>query len=558
MERRKLGEILVDAGVVDEHQLEIALAEHRRVGGKLGRVLTDLGLTTEEAISRALASQTGVDHYNLEQTAVSPEAAARVPEELARRRHLIPVSIEGDTLVVAMANPTDIVAIDEIERHADLFVRVVSASRRHVFRAIDRAYRGQGGDDSELERAIRSALQESDDELDAEAGSSGTGVIALVYEVLSTAARRDVTDVHFEPDQKVVRIRYRIDGDLVPGPTIPGSLLAPIVARVKVMASLNIAETRVPQDGKIRFSVEGRVVDLRISTFPTVFGESVVIRVLDSSAQQFSLDRVGMNGRGQEILREAVGRPNGLILAVGPTGSGKTTTLYALLRAIDGGRRKVITLEDPVEYGLALVTQCQVNEKAGLTFAAGLRAILRHDPDVVLLGEMRDAETVSMALRASLTGHLVLSTLHTNDAVRTVSRLRDMGAAPFLLASCLTVIVAQRLVRTVCDQCVEPYEPSDDELLAVGIDPSLPGKYMRGIGCDRCNETGSRGREAVFEILSVTPEISRLIGSGAGIDEIEEAARRAGMESFRAATQEKASEGRIALDEIARVSVEDL
>jgi type IV pilus assembly protein PilB len=553
VEKRKLGELLVDSGTISEHQLQIALAEHQRTGRRLGNTLIDLGLVTEEAISRVLASQTGVEHYVLDHTPIDPEAVRLVPESLARRRQLLPLRLEDEALVVAMANPTDIVAIDELERTADRFVSVGSASRRQILAAIDRVYGGQARRETALEEAIRRAAAELES---GEAEAGGSAVVAVLDEILSAAIRRDATDVHFEPDEKVVRVRLRIDGDLVLAPTLPADLLQPLVARIKVLAGLDIAETRVPQDGKIRFPIERRRVDLRISTFPSVHGESVVARILDTGGAQMTLATVGLGPREQEQLAEAVKRPNGLILAAGPTGSGKTTTLYALLRAVDSSKRKVITLEDPVEYGLALVTQCQINEKAGLTFAAGLRSILRHDPDIVLVGEMRDAETATMALRAALTGHLVLSTIHTNDAVRTVSRLRDMGCESFLVGSCLSTVVAQRLVRLVCTKCREEYLPRPEDLVAVGLEPGEERSFVHATGCAHCNETGVRGREALFELLEVTPEIAQLISHGAPVDEIETAALAGGMIPFRHAAHAKAAEGRVSLEEVARITSE--
>ena len=375
---KKLGELLLDAGVVTQDQLDIALAEQRRTGSKLGNILTELGVANEEAISRALASQSGVEHFDLSELELQRDAIRCVPEELARR-----CVLEKNKLVVAMANPGDIMAIDEIERTSDLFVEAAAASRRQILRAIDEAYASRAKHDSALEEAIRRASEDLD-------GNEGEGgVIALVEEILGLAARRDATDVHFEPDKQVVRVRLRVNGDLIQGPTLASSLLAPIVARIKILAQLDIAETRVPQDGKIRFPFRNRTIDLRVSTFPCIHGESVVVRLLDTGRKTLRLDTIGLSEDQIALLAEAGRRPNGLILTAGPTGSGKTTTLYALLRAIDTSSRKVITLEDPVEYELSLASQCQINEKAGLGFATGLRAILRHDPDVILVGEMR-------------------------------------------------------------------------------------------------------------------------------------------------------------------------
>ncbi|MGH0029906.1 MAG: GspE/PulE family protein [Myxococcota bacterium] len=551
---RRVGEILIDSGLIDAKQLEIALAEQTKTGAKLGVVLADLGFTTEEAVSRALAEQSGVEHSDLEHAELEPRAARMVPEDMARRLNALPLRIENEALVVAMSNPTDIVAIDELQRRTDLFVRVVSAGHRQLQRALDRAYRGDASGASSLERMVDQVPETA-----AEAGAdpSRVGVASLVDEIIGTAVRRDATDIHLQPDRNVLRVRLRVDGDLAQGLTVKRSLVAPLVARIKILAGLDISETRVPQDGKIRFPYDKGVVDLRVSTFPTVCGESVVIRVLDKDKQVFSLQSLGLDARDHDILERAARAPNGLILAVGPTGSGKTTTLYALLKIVDASRRKIITLEDPVEYEMPLVTQCQVNDKAGLDFAKGLRAILRHDPDVVLVGEMRDQVTASLAIRAALTGHLVVSSLHTNDSVRSISRLRDMGLDAYLIASCLRAVSAQRLVRRICPDCREPYEPSEEDLLALGFDPGTRGSFAVGKGCDRCNGSGCRGREAIFEVLEVTPGVAQLIARNAAMDEIEHEARReAGLVTFREMAQRRAAEGRISLAEMARTTAE--
>ncbi len=550
---RKLGEILVDAGVVDEQQLSIALAEQRKVGGRLGEILAELGFTTEEEISRSLASQSGVDHTDLDREEMDSRALELVEERMARRLHVLPLRVEGDNLVIAMSNPTDIVAIDEVQNQTHLFVRVISASHRQLLTAIDTAYGDPARRESAFDEVIQRALAEVEQHENPE---NRGGVIALVEALIAAAVRRDATDLHLEPDRRVVRVRFRIDGELTQGASLRKSLHGSVVARAKVIAGLDISETRVPQDGKIRFEIDQRVVDLRVSTFPSVDGESVVIRILDKNRQVFSLEAIGLAEREREILRRAAGRPNGLVLAAGPTGSGKTTTLFATIREVDATRRKIITLEDPAEYDLPMVTQCQINTKAGLTFASGLRSILRHDPDVVLVGEMRDTETATMAVRAALTGHLVFSSIHTNDAIRTISRLLDMGIDPFLVASCLSVVAAQRLVRKNCSHCRDTYEPTPEEIASVGLRPGTAGPFSRGKGCDRCHGTGMRGREALFEVLEVTPAVSSMIGRRAPVDEIEELAREEGMTSFREAAIERARSGEISLAEVARVTAE--
>jgi type IV pilus assembly protein PilB len=550
---KKLGEILVDAGLIDDRQLGVALRQQSKSGGRLGEVLADLGFTNDDEISRALAEQAGIDHVELDGILPAPEAVEHLPEATARKLNVLPLRLEEAGIVVAMANVTDIVAIDEIQRETGLFAQIVSCSHRQLLRAIDRVYDGTNSHEGFIEEIAERALEEVGE---ADASASSGALVELVEQLVATGVRRSATDVHVQPDRSVLRIRYRIDGDLCAGTTLRLDLLGAIVSRIKVLATLDISETRVPQDGKFRFPFETTQVDMRVSTFPTVYGESVVLRILDRDRQSFDLAALGLDPRQQEILERGARLANGMVLAVGPTGSGKSTTLYGLLRSVDAAQRKIITVEDPVEYEMALATQCQVNEKAGLTFAAGLRAILRHDPDVILIGEMRDEETASLAVRAALTGHLVFSTLHTNDAVRTISRLVDMGVDAFLVSSCLAVISAQRLVRKICSLCRRDVTPTPDQLRAAGLAEDAAGRFAEGAGCDACSGSGVRGREALFELLEVTPTIADLISTGATNREIERAACEAGFVPFREAAAQRAAEGRISLAEAARVAAE--
>lgn len=550
---KDLGAILLDAKVLTADQLQIATAHQQRSGGRLGDILIDLGIVNDDVISKAVASQTGVQHFDLDDLELERNAIRCVPEDIARRHSLVPISLDKDTLVVAMANPVDIMAIDEVERGSDLFVEPATASRGQILRALDRAYASRAHSEAAFEATVQRALSELDDGEDM---SAAGGIIALVDEIILLSMRRGATDLHLEPDKHLLRVRMRIDGSMVHGPTLQMSLLPPIVARIKILAELDIAQTRIPQDGKIRFAYQNRTVDLRVSTFPCVNGESTVIRILDQGQKTLSLDTIGLDAAQIETLQRATLRPNGLILTAGPTGSGKTSTLYALLGAMDTVTRKVITIEDPVEYELSLASQCQVNEKAGLTFAAGLRSILRHDPDVILVGEMRDQETCQMAFRAALTGHVVLSTIHTNDSIRTASRLRDMGIEAFLIASCLAVVCAQRLVRLICPHCREAFEPRPEELAAVGLPPDSVGSFARAPGCDRCHNSGVHGREALFEVLELTPPVAEVIGRDGSLDEIEAAASAEGLVTFREQALKRACEGRMTLDEVARVTTE--
>ena len=543
--KKRFGEILIEQGHITQAQLELALAEQQRTGGKLGRTLTGLGFTTEAVISQALGKQTGVQQVDVLQERATAEALELIPQELALEHDLLPLRIDGDGLVVAMGNPTDIVAIDRIQRITHLFVRVVAAPRSQIRRAIARSYvqSSDGGIENEIQDAIRS-IQTGD--------AQDMGVIALVDRIIEMAVSLEATDLHLEPAEKVMRVRYRVDGDLQRGPTLPRELLAAIVARIKIQAGLDIAENRRPQDGKIPLDLRGRKIEIRVSTFPAVLGESVVLRILDPTQSQRTLEQLGLVEEEREILMRAAARPNGLILVTGPTGSGKTTTLYGLLQSISSSERKVITLEDPVEYQLSMVTHCQINEKAGITFANGLRAILRHDPDVILVGEMRDAETASIALRSALTGHLVLSTLHTNDAVRSLVRLQDMGVPSYLSGSCLLVAAAQRLVRLLCPECRYECELSDEELEADGLESGET--WYRARGCEACHDRGVQGRGAIFEVLEITPPVARLIFAQAPGDEIEKAALETGFVPFRQAALRRARAGEISPEELTRVA----
>ena len=542
---KKLGSILIEQGVITDDQLQVALREQRRLGGRLGTVLTELGMVNDDDVARAIAHQSGVEHVTLDDEKPDPEAIALVPESLARKSELIPLSSDGSTLVVAMANPTDIVAIDEVQKATDLFVSVRAATDNQIALALNRAYRAQV--DSRFDEVVKRALRAVSGE-----GAREEGVIELVDFIIEMAIRVEATDLHLEPEENALRVRFRVDGDLMRGPTIPGEVSQPIVTRIKIMANLNIAESRMPQDGKIAYVSSGREVDLRISTFPSILGESVVVRILDRNRAAMPISDLGLSSSQSELMRRAAARPNGLILVTGPTGSGKTTTLYALLRAINSLTRKTITLEDPVEYRLSQVTQCQINERAGITFSSGLRSILRHDPDVILVGEMRDGETASVAIRAALTGHLVLSTLHTNDAVRTIARLRDLEVEPYLIGSSLLIVVAQRLVHTLCPSCRFEHQPMEAEFEVLGIEEGFT--CWESYGCPECNYRGVTGRSALFEVLEVTPEIHSLILSDADEGALRECAARSGYASFHDSALERARAGEISLSELGRVT----
>jgi len=441
----------------------------------------------------------------------------------------------------------NIVAIDEVQGVTRHRINVVGAPEDQIARMLNRAY--QSKPEGDLELVIERARCALTGEID-----SDRGVVELVDYLIEMAARREATDLHVEPGDRGLHIRLRVDGELTRGPTLPRDLAQPIASRIKIMAHLDIVESRIPQDGKIRFEEGALQLDLRISTFPTVMGESIVVRILDRARTTYALEHLGLDSCDVEVLCQAVQQPSGMILVTGATGSGKTTTLYSLMRNIDTQVRKALTLEDHVECNLASVLQCQINEKMGITFAKILRASLRHDPDVILVGEMRDPETAMIAMRAALTGHLVMSTTHTSGAVPALARLRDLGVEPYLIASCLRVVVAQRLTRRLCRHCCEEYRPDPEE--AAAFDVPVGESFFRSSGCDLCEGRGTRGRSAIFELLEITPEINALIIKGASQEALRELASRSGMRGFRAAALEKARAGLISLQELARVTAE--
>jgi type IV pilus assembly protein PilB len=528
-------------------QLETALAEQRRVGGKLGSILQELGLTSPVEIAEGIARQANVEVVDLDNVSLEPEAVALIPESLARKYDLVPMHFQGEQLVIAMASPLNIVAIDEVQGVTRYRISVVGAPEDQVARMLNRAY--QSKPEGELELVIERARSALSGEAE-----SDRGVVELVDYLIEMAARREATDLHVEPGDKGLHTRLRIDGELTRGPTLPRDLAQPIASRIKIMAHLDIVELRIPQDGKIRFEDGELRLDLRVSTFPTVLGESIVVRILDRARTTYALEHLGLDSRDVKVLCQGVQQPSGMILVTGATGSGKTTTLYSLMGNIDSQTRKALTLEDPVECNLPSVLQCQINEKMGITFAKTLRASLRHDPDVILVGEMRDPETAMIAMRAALTGHLVMSTTHTSGAVAALARLRDLGVEPYLISSCLRIVVAQRLIRRLCRHCCEEYQPNQAEAEAFGVPAGE--SFFRSAGCSMCEGRGTRGRSAIFELFEITPQIGALILEQAPEEAVREQARSSGMRGFRSAALDKARQGLISLPEFARVTAE--
>ena len=542
---------MIRAGLLSEDQLEFALAEQKRSGDRIGVVMRRLNLVTEDALTRELAAAAGIEYVSLRHQSIDPAVIQSIPEQFARDQRLFPLATDDGSITVAMADPLDVGALDNVQRMTGQFVKVVSSSEFDILTSIDRFY-GAGREGEEIEDLLKEAVRQAD----ADGGGDAkedlamvAPIIKLIDAIIVDGVRKRATDIHFEPEKNLMRIRYRVDGVLHQGPYIPKKLERAVNSRIKIMGNLNISESRLPQDGKATLEIYTKTIDLRIGTFPTIFGENIVLRVLNKEQLTIGLENLGFSKGNLERLVEAIEHTNGIVLVTGPTGSGKTTTLYAALLRVSTPERKIITLEDPVEYELPLIRQSQINVRAGLTYATGLRAILRQDPDTVLVGEMRDNETVDTAIRAALTGLLVFSTLHTNDAAATVPRLLDMGVEPYLVASSLVGVVAQRLIRRICEFCKEETEPDPRLLRRMHVSK---GTFFKGAGCSNCEDTGYRGRTAVSEVMLMNEEIRKAIMEQATASVIRELAIKEGMMTMLDDGLEQVSRGLTSIDEIAR------
>ena len=551
---KQLGQILIELGFITPEQLETALEEHRKTPKSLGRVLIDLGMIKEADLVRALAEQVGLEFVDLNEFPIDATSTVLLPEALSRRYRAIPIGERDGRLLVAMSDPANVYALDDIRTITGRDVQPVVATANDVEEAIQKF----SGMDSQVE-AMASIAAESVDETtaDLEEALEDAPIVKLVNAIMTQAVGDRASDVHLEPAEHNVRIRFRVDGVLhEPMPPAPKSIQGGLISRLKVMADLNIAERRVPQDGRISMKVGGRALDLRVATLPTVHGEKVVIRVLDKSNALLRLEDLGFLENAYDRFSESFRKPYGAILVTGPTGSGKSTTMYSTLNILNEESKNIITVEDPVEYRLAGVNQMQVNPKAGLTFASALRSILRADPDIVLIGEIRDKETATIAIEAALTGHLVLSSLHTNDAPSAISRLVEMDVETFLVASAIDAVVAQRLARKLCERCRAVYQPEQAELEAAGFPewlwPEIP-QLFKAQGCPACSNTGYRGRIGLYEVMQMSEEIERLTVERASADAIRNVAVQQGMMTLRDDGLEKARMGITTLDEVARV-----
>jgi type IV pilus assembly protein PilB len=560
--RRRIGELLVEAGVLDESQLQEALESRRRHGGqeRLGAAVVRMGLATEDDVADAVASQLRLQRVDLAGLDPTGDALARVPGYLAERHDLLPLTVEGDTLVVATSDPSDTAALDDLRLVAEVRgVQPVVATPGNLTAARRRLY---AVDATQTLLDHHPPSDEADDGIGQPDLVTGVGtepVIKLVDTLLADALASRASDLHLEPEADGLRVRLRIDGLLRERGQIPPHLANQVVSRLKVVAALDITERRLPQDGRLQARIGEQVVDLRVASMPTLRGESLLVRLLPTGSHGMLLGDVGLAEPVAARLVAALERPQGLVLVTGPTGSGKTTTLYAGLRAALDERRKVLTLEDPVEYVLPGIHQTQVDHRIGLTFERGLRHLIRHDPDVVLVGEIRDRETARLAVEASFTGHLVLATLHTNDAPSAVTRLGNLGVDRYVIAAALTLVIAQRLARTVCPQCArEVAEPPADLLRRLGLaaEDVADARLREGAGCSVCEHTGSLGRTAIGEAMTLTPRLRELIGDGVPEATLGRVARTQGMGTLREDALARAAEGAIALSEVWRVTPE--
>ncbi len=548
--KKKLGDRLVEAGVITSAQLSLALVEQKRQGKLLGEVLEHLGFVSQEAISRALADETQSEYITLKSFIIDPDVIRLVPVDFALQHEAMPLKREGDNLTVAMSNTFDVPTIDELERMTNCRIEVVAAAPQEIIETIETEYVHA----ETIDELVNKALAAIADNEASEVGKQAP-LILLVDRIIIQAVRRKATDIHIEAEENFVMIRFRIDGHLHQEALLPKTILLAIIARIKILSDLDVTEHRLPQDGRITTQIAGTKINLRVSILPTQFGESIVIRVLDTSGKAVNLDEVGLSTNDLQLFKKAISSSHGIVLVTGPTGSGKTTTLYAALHNIDSAKYSVFTLEDPIEYSISMIRQVQIQAEIGLTFAAGLRSLLRQDPDIMLVGEIRDEETAELAIRAAMTGHLVLSTLHTNTAVGAIPRLINMGVEPYLLASSLKLVVAQRLVRIICPNCKERDPDTSTLLKSITTDISPETPFYRGSpdGCHMCHK-GYRGRMAIFEVFHMTNELKEALVPGVKESDIFDIAQKSGMKTMVADGIEKAKAGLISLSDILRVS----
>jgi type IV pilus assembly protein PilB len=550
--KQLLGQVLKSLGLgVHEGMVQEALGVQRKDGGQIGQIMVRLGMITESQLLLGLGKQAGLEVVDLRKTPPDPALVARIDKEMAEMFGVCPVRMDGDAMIVAIANPSNLSVLDDLRFVLNCELRPAVAEEVQIREAIAGGAKAAGKDD--IAAAAAKAMEsESEDAVNA------APVVKLLNYIILQAVKDKASDIHLEPFEHDFKVRYRVDGVLYELEPPPPHLAVALISRVKVKAGLDIAETRLPQDGRIDMTINSRSIDLRVSTLPTMFGESCVMRILDRTVVSLDLGNVGLRQDELARFRGFLQRPHGIILVTGPTGSGKTTTLYSALNEANDPQVKIITTEDPVEYDLAGIIQVQINEEIGVTYARCLRSILRQDPDMILVGEIRDKETAGIAIEAALTGHIVFSTVHTNDAPLAITRMIDVGVEPFLLAATLEAIVAQRLVRRVCTGCKVLYDPSDEVLMELSLKPQdVVGKqFAYGKGCEACHFTGMRGRTAIFEILELSDRLREMILDGAATDEIRSAAKEQGMRTLRDAGLLAIFDGVTTVEEVLRETID--
>ena len=568
---QRLGDLLVREKIINPHQLEQALREQKRSGGRLGTVLVRLGFLSDEEVTNFLSRQYGVPAINLQYFELDASVIKLIPEETARKHHILPLSRVGASLTIAMVDPTNVFAMDDIKFMTGFNIEPVVASESSIMEGIDKAYSMAGAADTNLDEIMASMGEEADVELqgdeeekelaELEASAEEAPIVKLVNLILTDAVKRGASDIHIEPYEKEYRVRFRIDGVLQNIMQPPLKLKDAITSRVKIMAKLDISEKRLPQDGRIMLKMQlgGRVkqLDFRVNCLPTLWGEKIVLRLLDKENLRLDMTKLGFEPESLTKFQHAVSKPYGMVLVTGPTGSGKTNTLYSAISSLNKPDTNIMTAEDPVEFQLGGVNQVQMKESIGLNFAAALRAFLRQDPNTILVGEIRDFETAEIAIKAALTGHLVLSTLHTNGAPETISRLMNMGIEPFLVATAVHLICAQRLVRRICKDCMEDQPVPEKGLLDAGFTPEEAKRVVpkKGRGCGTCNSSGYKGRAGLYEVMEVDEEIRELILVGASATELKKKAIERGMITLRRSGLRKVMDGVTTLEEVARETV---
>lgn len=552
-QRKRLGELLIDSGLITEAILKKALDIQKETGEKLGELLVTKGFATNEQIVEAIRKQLGIDYIDLDNVSIRQEIIDIIPEVMARKHELVPVDIINGRLLVVMSDPLNYFAIEDIRVATGYAVKTAISLRNSILENIEKYYgKSKAEKAAENYGKIYGYRKSSSDSIEEYENDSSAPIIKFINTIIDNAILNNASDIHIEPYEGEMRVRYRIDGVLREIMKVDIGMLEAVISRIKIMSELNIAEKRVPQDGRIDFKSKQKNIDLRISIVPTILGEKVVMRILDKSNFSLDLQRVGLDLDGLDKLKNIISKPYGIILVCGPTGSGKTTTLYTILNILNGNDKNIVTIEDPVEYNLKGINQMQVNNKIGFTFASGLRSILRQDPDIILVGEIRDNETAEISIRSALTGHLVLSTIHTNNAAGSVTRLQDMKMEPFLISSTIIGIISQRLVRKVCPNCGEEYISDQKEMRLLGINEKA--KLKRGKGCSICNGTGYKGRTGIFEIMEVNKEIKELIDCKKSERAIEEEAQKNGTVLLREACIRKVLAGVTTIEEMLRVT----